>query len=295
MNRPTFVIIGLGLIGGSLARAIRKRFRAVSIIGISRDERKIELAKKNKWINAGFTDLAGAFHPNQVKGVRQNRGEVVVFICTPVDVIAQSISEVDRYAVSGTIVTDVGSTKLGIVHWADRKRFRRIKFIGSHPLAGSHLSGIEHAKANLFEGAYVFVTPTKSSDRRAVETVSTFWKTLRMRVRRVSPGEHDRIVSQISHLPHAVASALTHAASSEILRFGASGFLDTTRVAQGDPKLWAPIFLANRNHLLKDLRRFESALHRFTGGLRKGSPASLVRFLKAAAWKRRRVTSRLRK
>lgn len=289
---PTFVVIGLGLIGGSLAARIRKRFRAVRIIGISRDKRKIALAKKKKLIDAGFTDLGSAFRPNKFDDGRQGLGEVVVFICTPVDIIPKLVSEVDRYAASGTIVTDAGSTKREIVRWVDRKHFRRIRFVGSHPLAGSHLTGLEHARADLFDGAYVFVTPTKRSDRRAVKTVSSFWRTLRMRVRMVSPEEHDRIVSQISHLPHAVATALMHAVSSGTLCFSASGFLDTTRVAQGDPGLWAPIFLTNRNNLLTGLRRFESALRRLITALRKGSPAPLIRFLQAAAEKRQRAASR---
>jgi len=274
----TFVVVGLGLIGGSLAVAIRKRIRSARVIGVSRSSRKIALAKKRKLIHEGFTQISPAV-----------QGADFVVICAPVDTIPKLISEVDRYAKAGTVVTDVGSTKGEIVRWARSKRFRKIEFIGSHPLAGSHLTGLEHAKGDLFEGAFAFVTPVKKSRVPAVRTVSQFWKKLGSNVLIFSPEVHDRIVSQISHLPHAVASILMHTISPRSIRYGASGFLDTTRVAQGDPRLWAPIFLTNRTNLLKDLRHFEKALRTLIALLGKRSEKSLENFLRAASLKRSQV------
>lgn len=274
----TFVVVGLGLIGGSLASAIRERIRSARIIGVSRSSRKIALAKKEKLIHEGFTQISHAV-----------RDADFIAICAPVDAIPKLISEVDRYAKSGTVVTDVGSTKEEIVRWASRKRFRKIQFIGSHPLAGSHLTGLEHAKGDLFNGAFAFVTPIKGSNVHAVRTVSQFWKKLGSNVLIFSPEMHDQIVSQISHLPHAVASILMHVVSHRSIRYGASGFLDTTRVAQGDPKLWAPIFLTNRTNLLKDLRHFEKVLCKLIALLKKKSGKSLGDFLNAASLKRKQV------
>ncbi len=275
VKHKTFVIVGLGLIGGSLAAAIRKHFRSVHVIGVSRSPKKITLAKKKRLIHEGFTHIRLAV---------QNAD--FVLICSPVDTIPKLVSEVNRYAKPGTIVTDVGSTKGEIVRWANSKRLRKIEFVGSHPLAGSHLTGLEHAKEDLFDKAFVFVTPTRKSNLRIVRTVSQFWKKLGTHVVTLSPEVHDQIVSQISHLPHAVASILMHTVSRNAIRYGASGFKDTTRVAQGDPGLWAPIFLTNRTNLLKDLYRFEKILRKLTTFLQKRSERPLRNFLRIASSKR---------
>jgi len=275
VKQKIFVIVGLGLIGGSLAVAIQRRIRSVRVIGVSRSSKRIALAKKKKLIHEGFTQIRSAV-----------RNADFVLICSPVDAIPKLVSEVDRYAKIGTIVTDVGSAKGEIVRWAGSKHFRKIEFVGSHPLAGSHLTGLEHAKKDLFEKAFVFVTPSRKSSPRTVRTVSQFWKKLGTRVILLSPEKHDQIVSQISHLPHAIASSLMHVVSPNSIRYGASGFRDTTRVAQGDPGLWAPIFLTNRTNLVKDLRHFEKALRKLILLLQKRSEKSLRNFLRIASLKR---------
>ena len=292
MKPKTFVIVGLGFIGGSLAFDIRRRFPSAHVIGVSRSTRKLALAKKRGLIHEGFAHLRQAFSPKSLARKSPRRGVDFVFICSPVDTIPSLVSQVNRYAQPDTLVTDVGSTKREITRCVDRMHFRRIQFVGSHPLAGSHLAGMEHAREGLFDGAFVFLTPTRKSHPRAIRTVSSFWKTLRASVCVLSPELHDRIVSQISHLPHAVASILMHLVSSEALRYGATGFLDTTRVAQGDPRLWAPIFLTNRKNLLRDLRQFQEALRKLMGFLEKRSEKSLVVFLKAASLKRSNIRRR---
>ncbi|MBI4372516.1 MAG: prephenate dehydrogenase/arogenate dehydrogenase family protein [Candidatus Omnitrophica bacterium] len=275
----SFAIVSLGLLGGSLAAAIRKRFKSAKIVAISRSPQKIAFAKKKRWIDQGFTTLSA-------KALR-NVGFVLV--CSPVDVIPRHVRETDRFAKPGTIVTDVGSTKSEIVRWVDGRKFKNIKFVGSHPLAGSHLTGARHARADLFEGAFVFMTPTRKSHREAVRSVSSFWKKLGAQVRIFSPEAHDQTVSQISHLPHAVASILMHASSPKPLGYAATGFSDTTRVAQGDPKLWAPIFFTNRAHLIRDLSRFEKILRQLTFFLKRRSKSSIHKFLETASQRRRKI------
>lgn len=275
-GKKTFVIIGLGLLGGSLAAAIRRRFKSAKVIAASRTRRHIAFAKKKKFIHFGTTDLKAAL-----------RGADFVLICTPVDTIPSLIEKIKRYAKPGTVVTDVGSTKNMIVRFADQKRLKRISFIGSHPLAGSHLTGVEHARADLFEGCHVFLTPTRHSDPKALRAIQAFWRKLNAHVHVVSPERHDRLVSEISHLPHAIAAALVHSVSGASLRFAASGFLDATRIAQGDPNLWVPIFLTNRTHLISSLRRFKKALGNLETFLRTGSRRKLTRFLRSASQKRR--------
>ena len=287
-RRQVFLIIGLGLIGGSLAAAIRKRFPTSYVLGISRQGRKIIRARKKRLIHDGFTDLRQAFSFLR-KNPKLQAIPHFVFICTPVDVICKSIQEADRYAKSGTVVTDVGSTKSVIVRWADRLRFRNICYVGSHPLAGSHLSGLEHAQAGLFQNALVFVTPTRKSNPSAVRGLFRFWRALKTRAVKMSPDAHDRLVSQISHLPHAAAAMLIQAISERSIRYGSSGFLDTTRVAQGDPKLWTPIFWTNRANAVRDLRSFERVLRRFIRALNQKSAGGVYRLLETACRKRRKA------
>ena len=281
MKRTTFVIVGLGLIGGSLAKALRRHYRAARVIGVSRSQRKINLAKKKRLI-----------HEGTMRVTRVLDGADFVFVCTPVDTIARSISVIDREATRGTIVTDVGSTKRELMEWANRNRFKNIEFIGSHPLAGSHLGGLEYSKADLFEGARVLITPAKRSSREAKQRIASIWKRLGSSVHVVTPEEHDRIVSQISHLPHAVAALLVEIVSPRSLEFAASGFRDTTRIAQGDARLWTPIFLANRKFLIRDLKRFLAALRQLTRGLKKGSPKNVEQILARASIKRKQLQFR---
>ena len=270
-----FLIVGLGLIGGSLAAAIRKRFPKARVLAASRNPESIRFAKKKKWIHDGFFRLDQALFDADF-----------IFVCTPVDTIPELLSKIDRWAKPKTIVTDAGSTKSEIVRSADRRRFKNIRFIGSHPLAGSHLTGVRHAKANLFERAFVFVTPTQKSNPSAVQAISKFWKQLRMNVRILSPETHDALVCEISHLPHAIASVLMNTVSQNAGRYAASGFLDTTRIAEGDPKLWEPIFLTNRKNLISSLSRFQLKLLKLQNALKKNSHGEVHRILGEASRKR---------
>lgn len=274
----TYVIVGLGLIGGSLAAAISKRIPHAHVVGVSRDRGKINFAKKKKFIDEGSSDLKSAVSSADF-----------IFICTPVDTISEFVSKIDRYAKPGAIVTDVGSTKSVIVKSIERKKTKHIQFVGSHPLAGSHLTGVRYAKANLFDQAFVFVTPSKKTRATAVRAISSFWRKLNMQVRVIAPETHDQIVSEISHLPHAVAALLMHTVSSKALPFAASGFLDTTRVAQGDPRIWTPIFVTNRINLLKSFNRLGETLTKLSCLIRQGNISSLERFLKMASLKRSKL------
>lgn len=275
LERPTFLVIGLGLIGGSLALAIRKRFPKARVLGLSRDRGKITLAKKRKLIHDGSTKLS------KVAPFAD-----LIFVCSPVDTIPKLVLAVDRFAKQGAVMTDVGSTKKEIVKAASCARLKRIHFVGSHPLAGSHLTGMEHASPDLFKKSFVFVTPVRKTNRKALRSVSLFWRELGASIKIISPEKHDQIVSQISHLPHAIASLLMQSVDSKSIRFSGSGFRDTTRIAQGDSRLWVPIFVSNRNNLIRDLKQFDRALRKLVTVLAKSNQASLFRFLKAASSKR---------
>ncbi len=276
--KKTYVIIGLGLIGGSLAAAISRRIPNARVVAFSRHGRKIKFAKKKKFIDEGFTQLKAAVSSADF-----------IFVCTPVDTIPRMVSEIDRYAKVGAIVTDVGSTKSQIVNSIGRKKLKRVKFVGSHPLAGSHLTGVTHAQPNLFERAVVFVTPSQKTSSRAAREISGVWRKLGTRVHQLSPERHDQLVSEISHLPHAVAAALMNAVSASSLPFAASGFLDTTRVAQGDLNLWVPIFLTNKKNLIKNLKTLGDTLTKLARLIRNDREQALAQFLQKASSKRSKL------
>jgi len=247
-------IVGVGLLGGSVAKAARARGLEAEIVGIGRDAGRLEAARRDGALDHVTTDLA--------EGVRD--ADLVV-LASPVGVIVTLLDEVAHAGGPETIVTDVGSTKAAIVRAAERLgRARPLRFVGSHPMAGSEQSGYGHARADLFRGATVVVTPTEVSEPAAVKTVSAFWETLGAgRVVTLDPAAHDRAVAAISHLPHLVAMALVDAVDRfepSAFDIAARGFRDTTRIAASDPIVWEEIFVANRDALGRSLVAFREAL-----------------------------------
>jgi len=262
--------------GGSLAAACRRKFPDARIIGMSRSASALRLARRKKWAHRATRDLPSALALADL-----------VILCTPVDTFPKLLSMIDRSAPKGTLVTDVGSVKGKCVRWAERRRFRRIFFVGAHPMAGSHARGIEHANARLYDGSVIFLTRSKKTDPAAYRRVKSFWKKISSRLVEVTPVLHDQIVSEISHLPHAVAYCLMLAVPCESLQFAANGFRDTTRVAQSAPSVWLPIFEGNRAAVLKSLRRFENTVKKFKNALGgKNTPALRKMLLQGSARRR---------
>lgn len=247
-------IVGVGLLGGSVAKAARERGLASEIVGVGRDAARLEPARLDGTLDRITTDLAA--------GVRD--ADLVV-VGAPVLAIPALLAALAEVSGPETIVTDVGSTKRAIVAAAaGLARDRSLRFVGSHPMAGSERSGYPHARADLFHGATVIVTPTETTEPAAVKTVTALWEAVGAgRVVTLDPEVHDRAVAAISHLPHLAAFALVDA----VERFepgafdvAARGFRDTTRVAAADPVMWEEIFLANRDALAAGLDVFRAAL-----------------------------------
>jgi prephenate dehydrogenase len=246
-------IVGVGLLGGSVARAARARGLAGHIIGIGRDRERLAPALKDGTLDVITTDVA--------EGVRD--ADLIVLAAT---VLANDalLAQVWQAAPSGTIVTDVGSTKRGIVAAAARLgQPPRVRFVASHPMAGSERSGYAIARADLLEGATVIVTPTDAADPEAVKTVVGFWEATGARVVTMDPETHDRAVGAVSHLTHVVAWALVDGVARfepAAMEVAARGFRDTTRIAASDPVMWKEILLANRDVVVAGLRAFRAAL-----------------------------------
>ncbi len=246
-------IVGVGLLGGSVAKGARLGGLARRIIGIGRDARRLRPALDDGTLDLAVTDLEG--------GVREAD---VILLATPVLTIEGLLERVWRAAPDGALITDVGSTKRNIVRAAERlAATRSLRFVGSHPLAGSEQAGYSVARADLFRGATVVVTPTEATELGALKKTTEFWEALGARVSSLDPEAHDRTVAAISHLPHLIACALVDGAARvepSALELAARGFRDTTRVAAGDPDMWTEIFLANRDALSATVEAFREAL-----------------------------------
>jgi prephenate dehydrogenase len=268
MRIDTLTIVGVGLLGGSVGLAAHARGIVKRVIGVGRDRGRLEAARTAGAIG----DIADGL----ADGVR---GADLVVFCTPVDCIAGQVAEAAPYSKSGAILTDVGSTKTNIVAALVGRLPAGVVFVGCHPMAGSEKAGVEFARADLFEDRVAIVTPTLSSPPFAVNTLERFWQALGSRVIRMSPEEHDRAVAGTSHVPHAAAAALARALPADLLPLAATGFRDTTRVASGDPELWAAIFRANRPAVLTGLGRFADHLAEFRQLLEADDGPGLVRWL----------------
>ena len=260
----TLAIVGVGLLGGSVAKAARAAALARTIVGVGRDRARLDAALADGGLDRATTDL--------VTGVR---GADFVLLAAPVLAIEALLEGVWRAAPDGATLTDVGSTKAVIVRRAEELATgRTLAFVGSHPMAGSEQSGYGAARADLFQGATVLVTPTDRTEPRALKTVAGFWEALGARVSALEPEAHDTAVAAISHLPHAVADALMDAVARfapEALEFAARGFKDTTRIAASDPDMWADIFVANRAALAASLDAFRRALGELERAVAAGS------------------------
>lgn len=270
-------IVGLGLMGGSLAAACRKSFSQVRIIGVSRDRKALSLALKRKWVHAATSDFGA--------GVRD--ADLVV-LCTPVDTLKSMLQKIEKNAKSGTLVTDVGSVKGDIQRWADKREFKKIHFVGAHPLVGSHDRGLEAARPDLYSRGFTFVTRTSRQSAKSFSAVKQFWQKITPRVFTVTPEEHDQITAEISHLPHLAAFCLALTPQESSLKFAGTGFLDTTRIAQGHPSVWGPIFMANRRAVLAVLSGFEAHLKAFKKALKKPG-SGLENLLLKASLRRREI------
>jgi prephenate dehydrogenase len=269
---PTVTIVGVGMIGGSVGRALRTRKLATRIIGVGRTAAGLDAARKAGAITETAADVAAAVAAADL-----------VVVAAGVAAIPEILDAVDAAARPGTLVTDAGSTKATIVAgWERRRRSRRCRFVGAHPLAGSHRRGAAAAEADLFSGRVAVVTPGPRTPAADTDAVGQFWSALGATVFVMPPREHDRLLAATSHAPHLVAAALAAATPPEALRFTAGGWRDTTRIAAGDPELWADILLDNAGGLAPAMKRFAGAVEKLLAAVAAGDRRRLVALLAKA-------------
>jgi prephenate dehydrogenase len=265
-------IVGVGLIGGSIGLALRQRGLADEVVGIGRRQSSLQQALARGTVDRTTLDL--------VAGVA---GAEIVIVTTPVRLIASQVRQIADCSPIEMVITDAGSVKAEIC-----KQLESIKsFIGSHPLAGGHRSGPQHARADLFDGKTVVITPVESGKRKAESEeqgtagqqaigntavgiagqITRFWQSLGAKVVSLAAEEHDRALAMTSHLPHWIASALAGVTPEAWLPLTATGWADSTRIAAADPHLWADIFTQNRASLLESIGQIDQHLARMRKAL----------------------------
>jgi prephenate dehydrogenase len=268
MHIGTLTVVGVGLIGGSIGLAARRRGLAKRIIGVGRQPATLDRARQLGAIDEACADLADAV----------GQAEVAVF-CTPVTLIAEQVLAAAPRCAAGTLLTDAGSTKGAIVEAIDGRLPQGVAFVGSHPVAGSEKRGPDHADADLFQDRVTVVTPTPASDPAAVARTIAFWRALGSRVICMDPEQHDRALAVTSHLPHLLASALAGTLPPDLHALTANGFRDTTRIAAGDPALWTGILMQNRAALLDALGKLQNQVGEFQKALTQGDQDAIADLL----------------
>ncbi|MDP2682147.1 MAG: prephenate dehydrogenase/arogenate dehydrogenase family protein [Deltaproteobacteria bacterium] len=248
-------IIGVGLIGGSLAIILREKGIAKNIVGIGRGLKNLETAKKLGVVDSYTQDVR--------EGVK---GADLVVVAIPVASIARVIKEALPSLKKGAIVTDVGSVKKIIVDEIEKILPDTIHFIGGHPIAGTENAGVEAAFPTLFQKRRCILTPTKKTNKAALKKVKKLWEIAGSEVILMDADKHDKILAVVSHLPHVVVYSLVNTVSSindfneSLVKYSAGGFKDFTRIASSPPEMWRDICLLNKDAILDVIRRFQNTL-----------------------------------
>lgn len=268
------VIVGVGLLGGSIGMALRARKIARKVVGFSPRGNSLAAAITLGAIDQYSNSLADAC-----------QGADLAIVCTPVQSIAEFANQCFSLMPSGGLITDVGSTKQSIVE-AVALSPASASFVGSHPLAGSEKSGVDHARADLLNGKLVVITPDRLRPSPLVPVAEQLWQALGARTLQLSPAEHDFALARTSHLPHILAAALAAATPANLLPLAASGWRDTTRVASGGADLWRQILEENRHSVIQVLEEFAGDLQLWLKALRESDGKQLEQLLLEGKQKR---------
>ncbi len=259
-------VIGVGLIGGSLAMALRKKGMVGEIVGVGRSIPNLELAAKLDVIDKFTTDPAA--------GVM---GADLVVIATPVASMAEMMKKIAPYLKEGAIVTDVGSVKAAITKEAEGLLPSGVHFVGGHPIAGTEESGVCAAFPTLFEKHRCILTPTAKTDKEALKKITEIWEAAGSEVILMAAEKHDSILASVSHLPHVIAYSLVNTVDDvkdfeeSILNYSAGGFRDFTRIASSSPEMWRDICLINKEAVLDMITRFEKSLSKLKGYIKESN------------------------
>ncbi len=273
MAEPLFrrlALIGVGLIGSSVARIARARGDlAAEVVATARSAATLA--------RVAALGIADVVEPDPARAVA---GADCVMICAPVGAYAAIGAAIAPHLAPGAIVTDVGSTKQSVIRDLGPLLPAGVHFVPAHPIAGTEFSGPDAGFAALFEGRWCLLTPLPGSDGEAVERIRELWRRCGAMVAAMEPAHHDRVLAIVSHLPHLIAFTICGTADdladesrAEVLQFAASGFRDFTRIAGSDPTMWRDVFLNNREALLEMLARFMEDAQAMARAVRWGDGA----------------------
>lgn len=274
-------VAGLGLIGGSLAWALRSSGKIGRVSGIDTDPGTIEYALGKGIIDEGPEDAAEAVS-----------GAEVIVIATHVSAIADTVRSLMPLAPEGAIFTDTGSVKGSIVREIEGFLPSRLQFVGGHPIAGTESSGVMHSSPDLFRGKRCILTPTDKTALVVKGMAASLWELAGCEVHEMSVDTHDRVFGLVSHLPHVAAYSLVDTIlSSEdpemLFNFAGGGLRDYTRVASSSPSMWADILIANRDNVLEAIGGLKTSIDKIAAALKKNDRGALIGILSKAAKARR--------
>ncbi|HEY6024304.1 MAG TPA: prephenate/arogenate dehydrogenase family protein [Pseudolabrys sp.] len=264
-------LIGVGLIGSSIARAARAQGAARSIVATARSPET-----RRRVAELGLADQVVESNADAVDGAD------LVIVCIPVGACGAVAKEIGPRLAAGAIVSDVGSVKGSVVRDMTPHLPKNVHFVPAHPVAGTEYSGPDSGFAELFVNRWCILTPPPGTDPKAVEKLAAFWRLLGANVEIMAPDHHDLVLAITSHLPHLIAYTIVGTADelqtvtrSEVLKFSAGGFRDFTRIAASDPTMWRDVFLANKDAVLEMLGRFNEDVAALTKAIRKGDGDAL--------------------
>ena len=264
-------LIGVGLIGSSIARAARLENAVGSIVATARSPET-----RRRVAELGLADQVVETNVAAVEGAD------LVVVCIPVGACGAVAQEIGPHLSPGAIVSDVGSVKSGVVRDMHPHLPSHVQFVPAHPVAGTEYSGPDAGFAELFVNRWCILTPPDNTDAQATEKLAAFWRLLGANVETMTPEHHDLVLAVTSHLPHLIAYTIVGTADelqnvtrSEVLKFSAGGFRDFTRIAASDPTMWRDVFLANKDAVLEVLGRFNEDISALTRAIRNGDGATL--------------------
>jgi len=268
------VIIGTGLIGGSLGLALKEKHLVARITGLSRHQKNAGLARKS-----GAIDYVG-------RSLDAVKDADLVVLAMPVNAIINTALKIAKKIKKYCIVIDVGSTKEELV-----SKINPVipNFIGCHPLAGSERKGAANLQKDIFKNSICIITPNAKTNKKTLKKVVLLWRRLGSRVVILSPEKHDRILAFTSHLPHAAAFSLMGCIPEQYLSLSSGGLKDSTRISASDANLWSEVFLSNRRNLLSSISAFQAKLAVLKLALRNKNKKLLVNILSAANKKREKL------
>jgi len=269
MSSITFdriALIGIGLIGSSIAHDIKRLGLAKEVVISTRSTETLKRAEELK--------LGDRYTPSSAEAVKDAD---LVIVSVPVGASESVAKEIAAHLKPGAIVTDVGSTKASVIAQMQPHMPSNVHFIPGHPLAGTEKSGPDAGFPGLFKGRWCIFTPVPGTDEAAIKTLRDFWETLGSRVDEMDPEHHDKVLAIVSHLPHLIAYNIVGTADdletvteSEVIKYSASGFRDFTRLAASDPTMWRDVCLHNRDAILEMLSRFSEDLASLQRAIRWG-------------------------